>query len=147
MSALETLLHRLEAVKPRARGSWIARCPAHEDRSPSLSIREAQDGVVLLKCFAGCSVDDIVQAVGLVLSDLFPPRTEGIEAGQKARHKPPVPWRDCLRALRHHLTVVAIASNDIAAGRVLAESDLKAMSTAAEFVRAVLADVEFAQHA
>ena len=34
---------------------WQAHCPAHQDRSPSLSIRAGNDGRVLLHCFAGCS--------------------------------------------------------------------------------------------
>lgn len=54
-------------------GSWSSQCPAHEDRSPSLSIREVEaDGRVLLHCFAGCHVTEICDALGLSLSDLFP---------------------------------------------------------------------------
>lgn len=52
---------------------WLAICPAHDDKSPSLSISEAQDGRVLIHCHAGCDPLNIVQAVGLELSDLFPP--------------------------------------------------------------------------
>lgn len=52
-------------------GRWIACCPAHDDRSPSLSIREGRDGRVLLKCFAGCSTGAIAEALGLKLRDLF----------------------------------------------------------------------------
>ena len=53
--------------------------PAHEDRTPSLSISEGLDGKVLLKCFAGCSPDAITAAIGLETKDLFaddpiPPR-------------------------------------------------------------------------
>jgi hypothetical protein len=47
-------------------------CPAHEGTSrSSLSIKETDDGRVLLHCFAGCSALDVVHAVGLELSDLF----------------------------------------------------------------------------
>jgi hypothetical protein len=58
--------------KPAGDG-WVARCPAHEDRRASLSIGAGDDGKVLLKCFAGCSVDTIVAAMGLKLVDVFPP--------------------------------------------------------------------------
>src|SRR5437764_432456 len=61
----------LGAVK--ARTGWMARCPAHDDRSPSLSLKLAQDGRLLLYCFAGCTVHDIVTRLGLSLRDLFPP--------------------------------------------------------------------------
>lgn len=51
---------------------WQAHCPTHEDRKPSLSISEADDGKVLLKCHAGCSTDRVLDAAGLQKSDLFP---------------------------------------------------------------------------
>lgn len=66
---LETLLERLEGVSGR-NGRWQARCPAHEDRSPSLAITESDDKI-LIHCFAGCSAADIMAAVGLQLGDLF----------------------------------------------------------------------------
>jgi putative DNA primase/helicase len=40
--------------------SWIARCPAHDDREPSLSIRDADDGKVLVRCHAGCDQDRVI---------------------------------------------------------------------------------------
>jgi hypothetical protein len=55
-------------------GRWLARCPAHDDRNPSLSIGTGQDGRVLLRCFAGCATSNILAAVGLRFSDLFPDR-------------------------------------------------------------------------
>jgi len=62
-----------ELVKARraGRGRWMARCPAHEDGSPSLSISEGRDGRVLLNCFAGCRLTSILQALNLSLRDLF----------------------------------------------------------------------------
>ena len=58
------VLHRLDGVRPTRRG-WAARCPAHPDRSPSLSIVEGTRGWPLLHCFAGCTRDEIVRALGL----------------------------------------------------------------------------------
>ncbi|WP_084496057.1 toprim domain-containing protein [Meiothermus cerbereus] len=66
----ETLLSRLANVHPAGQGRWLACCPAHPDRTPSLSIR-AVDGKVLLYCFAGCSPDAILSAVGLSWRDLY----------------------------------------------------------------------------
>lgn len=51
---------------------FTARCPAHEDRSPSLSVAEGADGRALLHCHAGCETAAIVAALGLSWSDLFP---------------------------------------------------------------------------
>jgi putative DNA primase/helicase len=62
MFTLDVALARLAGVKPCA-GGWVARCPAHEDRKPSLSIRERDNGKVLLKCFAGCDYRQIAAAL------------------------------------------------------------------------------------
>ena len=70
MLPVERVVGRLERVR-KSGGGWTARCPAHPDRSPSLSIREGQDGACLLFCFSGCDVEDVVAALGLEMSDLF----------------------------------------------------------------------------
>lgn len=64
----------LEAVRarPAGRGRWTGHCPAHEDRTPSLSIALGQDGRILLHCFAGCPVESILSALGLDWKDIFP---------------------------------------------------------------------------
>lgn len=56
-------LDRLEGVKRLGHHEWMAVCPAHNDRTPSLSIAEASDGTVLMHCFAGCDIHDIVNAI------------------------------------------------------------------------------------
>ena len=61
----------LKGVRTSLRG-WKAYCPAHADRQPSLSIGIGEQGQVLLKCFAGCSLERIVEAMGLTITDLFP---------------------------------------------------------------------------
>lgn len=67
---VDELLSRLERVRTSTNG-WTARCPAHEDSTPSLSVTIGEDGRILLKCFAGCEVTAIVEALGLGLPDLF----------------------------------------------------------------------------
>ncbi len=68
---------------PRPSGSgWSAKCPAHEDKNPSLSFRKGADGRVLVKCHAGCLVETVVARLGLSMGDLFPespqPNRKGI---------------------------------------------------------------------
>jgi putative DNA primase/helicase len=65
------VLSRLHDVRETADG-WTARCPAHEDRNPSLGITEGADGRALLHCFAGCSLASIIRALGIDELDLFP---------------------------------------------------------------------------
>lgn len=62
-------LPRLEAVRRSSRG-YVARCPAHADRHPSLSVSEGERGI-LVKCWAGCTTKEIVGALGLTMRDLF----------------------------------------------------------------------------
>jgi hypothetical protein len=53
-----------KALNGRKVGSnWIARCPAHHDRKPSLSIREAHDGKVLVHCHASCDQEHVIAAL------------------------------------------------------------------------------------
>lgn len=69
MKTLE-ILDKLKNVTGR-NGKWSARCPAHDDRHNSLSIALGEDGRTLLYCHAGCTVEDIVAAMGLSINDLF----------------------------------------------------------------------------
>ena len=71
MRPVERILSVLDKVRNRGDSSWMACCPAHDDKNPSLSIKETPDGDVLLHCFAGCGVDDVLAALGLEMSDLF----------------------------------------------------------------------------
>lgn len=87
MSSLEVLLARLEKVSRRGGGRYTARCPAHQDRDPSLSIGEAQDGRILIKCFAGCTPDDITAAIGMDLWDLAPPNLKNYRSMMEHVHK------------------------------------------------------------
>lgn len=87
---LERVLANLKGVRTALRG-WVACCPAHADQTPSLSIGLGEQGQVLLKCFAGCSVERIVEAMGLALSDLFPDDAASAADGKMigAGHAPP----------------------------------------------------------
>jgi hypothetical protein len=100
MTPVERVLSLLPDAKQMGAG-WMARCPAHEDRTPSLSVREAIDGKVLLTCHAGCSLDRIVAALGLTIADLFP-NTHGARRSHPRATKSRTPGnvsrllRDCV---------------------------------------------------
>ena len=72
---IERVLARLDHTTPSPRGQYLVICPAHVDSKPSLSIKEDSSGKVLLHCHAGCSLEEILKALGLTKADLFPPRT------------------------------------------------------------------------
>ena len=114
----ENLIARLDAVRTTGPGRWLARCPAHEDRHPSLAIRALEDGRTLLHCFAGCPVDSVVSALGLRLSDLFPPRPSDHPPERR-----PWPAEDVLRAVGHETLIAAIAIEMVARGEALSTED------------------------
>jgi hypothetical protein len=71
MTPIEKVLSRLPGHRTAGDG-FKACCPSHEDRNPSLSIREADDGTVLVKCFGGCTTPQVVSDLGLNMAELFP---------------------------------------------------------------------------
>lgn len=71
-ACLDKVLSCLDKVKPAGANKWKACCPAHDDKSPSLAITETSEGKVLLRCWAGCSTQSILKAIGLEFRDLFP---------------------------------------------------------------------------
>ncbi len=115
MSNVKHLLSRLDGVRCRGNGAWHARCPSHDDTEPSLAIREYDDGTLLLKCFAGCGVAEVVHAVGLNLHDLFPPRPIRINHTRSDRRPSILAW-DVVRALRTHLIAISLGAADLANG-------------------------------
>ena len=92
MTPITNLLDKLPDASRSGKG-WKARCPAHDDRNPSLSIHEAKNGNVLLKCHAGCTTPAVVQAIGLKMADLMagdslpPPRNRGDQPSVAAQQR------------------------------------------------------------
>ena len=129
MTHATQLLERLERVKPTGPRSWLARCPAHEDKSPSLSIREKDDGTVLINCFAGCGAINILNVLGLRWSALFPPNPGGSLQNPPRRSR--IPARDLLEIISYEVSVVAAIAADMLAGNAVNETDWKRLSQAA----------------
>ena len=132
MSA-DNLLSKLDKVRRTGKGTWTARCPAHGDKGPSLNIRETDDGKVLVRCFAECSVHEILDAVGLEISDLFPPRQHH---GKPERR--PFPAVDVLRCVAFEALIVITAARSIANGEALGSDDYKRLLLAAERIQRAL---------
>ena len=68
---IDVVLHKLPSAQRRGSG-WVAKCPGHRDRMPSLKVDVDASGKVLLYCHAGCDTPKVVTAMGLRLSDLMP---------------------------------------------------------------------------
>jgi hypothetical protein len=132
--AVDKLLSRLENVKRTGPGRWIARCPAHADKRASLSVRELEDGRILVHDFAGCSVQEVVAAVGLDMAALFPERE--IQHGKPERR--PIPATDILKCCAFEALVVSAAASAMLAGEPLASVDRERLKTAAARLQAAV---------
>ncbi|MGC2517863.1 MAG: DNA primase [Burkholderiales bacterium] len=126
MSA-DALLSRLDKVRQTGAGRWLARCPSHEDKTPSLSLREIDDGRVLVHCFAGCDVESVLAAVGLDFDALFPEKP--IEHAKRERR--PFNAGDILACIGFEALVVSVAASALALGEPLTEVDRKRLLVAA----------------
>jgi hypothetical protein len=116
MSPIDNILPRLDKVRRTQPGRWSACCPAHDDKSPSLSVRETPSGSVLLYCFAGCSIDAITNALGIFLEDLFPPRPDKPGSGTP-RERQPFNAVDVLRLCAHEAMVVVLETRAMLDGK------------------------------
>jgi hypothetical protein len=126
----ENLIQRLAKVRGR-NGSWTACCPAHNDKGPSLAVRELPDGRVLLHCFAGCETESVLGAIGMDMTDLFPPDSKRREYGPgKPGVKPAFYASDLMRIIAFEALVVQIVAFDIAAGKRPSEEDRQRMMLA-----------------
>lgn len=141
MSAVELLLSRLEGVRKRGPDQWSARCPAHEDKSPSLSVKELPDGRVLMHCFGGCAVADVLDSIQLSMLALFPKRAEP-GGGTSAMHRRRLlPAGQALEQITAESRVVWVAAHNLAAGHALTDVDRHRLAAAAARIQALSVDV------
>ena len=131
---IETLLSHFDGVRETGYGKYVARCSAHDDRSPSLAISEGDGGRLLLHCWAGCETEDILAARGLTFADVMPERIGSEHSYKPVRQK--FDARQVLRVLRSEATLVAIAAENIAEGITLSDEDRDRVFNSACRIRA-----------
>lgn len=119
MSAqLENLLSHLDKVKRTGKNAYLACCPAHADKHPSLTVRETASDAILIHCFSGCDTESVLSAIGLTFNDLYPPRQHHGKPESR-----PFPAADVLRALSLEIMIVALAGRSILSKSPFTESD------------------------
>ena len=101
---ITTFLNYLDKVRKNGTDQWMACCPSHSDRSPSMSVKDTGDKI-LVHCFGGCTTDEITGALGLELTDLFAEKRTGV------KHPNRTPRKKLEKALMHELFVLHIAIN------------------------------------
>ena len=140
---IDKVLSRLEKVKARTGERWLCRCPAHDDRRPSLSVGY-EDGKILIHCFAGCAPDDVLAAIGLEFQDLFEKTPDHTGNYKRVERHRGFTASDALRALEIETRIVGIFAGDISAGVTPSKEDVERVKLAslrieagAQFVRAL----------
>lgn len=131
-SPIGAILPRLDSVKNLGNGKYLARCPAHSDGRPSLSLREDRSGKVLAHCFAECETADIVAAIGLTLVDLYPPSTpkERQQGRRRANSK------RALDEISAEVTVVQVIASDLKSRKSIDRETWDRLAAAAKRIRA-----------
>jgi hypothetical protein len=137
-SKTDQLLSQLEHVKKTGQGKWLARCPAHADKSPSLAIKEVDDRL-LLHCFAGCSVTEVLQAVGLDMADLFPDRVN--DSYGAAPRIPKFSAYELFPLLVQEAVILALAYSDCLGKGTLLDADGQRVQQAYQCVMRLHAEV------
>jgi hypothetical protein len=137
-SKTDQLLNRLELVKKTGQGKWLARCPAHVDRSPSLAIKEVNDRI-LLHCFAGCGVTEVLGVVGLTMTDLFPDR---VNTSYGAAPKiPRFSRHEMFPLLMQEAIILALAWSDVITNGIMSEADKQRTQQAYQSIMRLHAEV------
>jgi len=134
--SIDNLLSRLDKVKPNGSGKWLACCPAHPDKSPSLAIKEI-DGKILIHCFAGCQVSEIVSAIGLQLSDLMPENP----TYQKGAKPPRFNKYELFDRLAFESVILSLAIRQLLNGEMLEQSDLSRVLLAESTINGIVREV------
>jgi hypothetical protein len=131
---IDLLLSRLDGFKLRENGRdrWRACCPAHGGTNAStLSVGVGNDDAVLLKCWHGCDVEQIVGALGLELTDLFPPKPTNGHGSGPLKKRRLITDRQALDLLHDEAQLVALCAANIANGVELTDDDRSRVLTAA----------------
>ena len=126
MADINTVLSNVEKVKRTGEGKWLAPCPAHNDRSPSLAIKETNDGKILLHCFAGCSVHEIVESMDLTLADLMPDNP----TYKKGRKPPKFNKYELFDRVVFESTILLVAIRQLFNGTPLTDDDMQRVKKA-----------------
>jgi len=129
---IDAVLHRLDKVKRTAPDKWVALCPAHDDKRPSLSVKEAEDSRVLLKCWSGCGAAEIVNALGLSLADLFPGDRRSLADHGTGPMRRPFDYRDALTGIAHEATVARLIVEAVNSGHEMDVESLDRLALAEE---------------
>jgi len=115
---VEDLLPLLDGVRSSGKNRWIARCPHHKDKSPSLAITRGDRVPIVMHCFAGCDADQIAMSLGIKLSDLMPD-PEPRDPGAQQKQRLPFTAIQAMQCLSKEVNFLFVCASDMARGEIL----------------------------
>ncbi|MDT8322001.1 MAG: hypothetical protein RQ826_15895 [Xanthomonadales bacterium] len=131
----DRLLARLDGVRQTGPDTWTAKSPCRDDRTPSLSIKQVGDRL-LIHDFGGNTADEILQAVGLSLGDLFDrPLTNHGRPFSQFQRKRQNQALEALKALMHECRVAWVCAEQMHAGFNLDPADRERLNLAMSRIR------------
>ena len=125
------LLSLFENVKKTGKDDqYQVICPAHNDKTASLSIKINPDGRLLMHCFAGCSIEGICGSLGISIDDLLPEKIDVLKPLGKIYNPYAV-----LKSLRNEVLLVLLAAKEVSDGNVLDEHDMERLKVSVNRLR------------
>jgi hypothetical protein len=146
MSGIARILGALDKVRQTGPGKWIARCPVHDDQSPSLSIKENDAGLVLMHCF-GCGANggEVMRALGLFESNLFPAAIDGRKWDAQRRNGfPRFQARELIDLAAQESRVAALGLIKVISGQALTVDEIMELVAAADALSRIAGEINHA---
>lgn len=136
MSAIDTLLARLQGVRKCGKDKWMSQCPAHNGDGRSMAVTKTEDSRILIHCFAHeCDIGDILAAVGMSVSDLFPERLPGHRYAPRGQG---ISGAEMVKELRHELRIITILASDALANGFVDQDIRRRAELAADRINTAL---------
>jgi hypothetical protein len=134
------LIERLDRPRQTRPDAWSAGCPCCKSKNGRpISVRELDDGRVLLHAFCGCETESVLKALGLTLGDLFPEPLpgEGPARSYHDSHSQRMSARDLLAVVSEEVTVAALLAADLmATGSITSKAWVRLAQAASRIGRA-----------
>jgi len=136
MANIDEILVRLDKVRRVKNGRYVACCPVHDDKKPSLSITETSDDKIIMHCF-GCGANglEVCNALAVDVSCLFPDDTKNYHKNDdNVRNRDPMSQfvaEQVVLNIQDDVLFVAFLARDLASGASICESDIERLKNTA----------------
>jgi len=138
MANLDTILNQLDKVKAYGNNKWLACCPAHNDKHPSLKVTLTDDGKILIKCWAGCDISAVLKALSIEMADLFPDKI----TYAKGKKPPKFNRIELFDRLVYEALILYVAIQQLQQGNPLNEVDALRVGQAMSLIDELKAEVK-----